>query len=125
LVPSGRRRINIEGRAHKVIPQIARAERLNPDQLRDIYITGPDNQFVPLSTIATIHDSMVPRSLNRFQQLNAIKLSGTTTQLDEGRKVLENAAWQHSRTTLVPRRSSATAVTRSGSEPSGKNIVDG
>jgi hypothetical protein len=35
---------------------------------------------------------MVPRSLNRFQQLNAIKLSGTTPQLDEGRKVLENAA---------------------------------
>ena len=80
---------------------------------------------MPLSTIATIHDSTVPRSLNRFQQLNAIKLSGTTTQLDEGRKVLENAAWQHTRTTLVPRRSSAAAVTRSGSESSGKNIVDG
>ena len=72
-----------------MIPQIARAERLNPDQLRHIYVTSPDNQFVPLSTIATIHDSMVPRSLNRFQQLNAIKLSGTTPQLDEGRKVLE------------------------------------
>ena len=85
-------RFNIEGRAYKVIPQIARAERLNPDQLKDIYITGPDNQMIPLSTIATITDSTVPRSLNRFQQLNAIKLSGMTAQLDEGLKVLEKAA---------------------------------
>ena len=113
-------RFNIEGLAYKAIPQIARAERLNPDQLRDIYVTGPDNQLAPLSTIATIHDSTVPRSLNRFQQLNAIKLSGMTAQLDEGLKVLENAAWQHTRTTLVPRRSSAAAVTRSGSESSVK-----
>ena len=60
--------------------------------MKDIYVTGPDNQLVPLSTIATIRDSTVPRSLNRFQQLNAIKLSGMTAQLDEGLKVLENAA---------------------------------
>lgn len=85
-------RFNIEGRAYKVIPQIARAKRLNPDQLTDLYIRGPDNQLVSLSTIATIRDSTVPRSLNRFQQLNAIKLSGMTAQLDEGLKVLENAA---------------------------------
>jgi multidrug efflux pump len=47
---------------------------------------------VPLSTIATIRDSTVPRSLGRFQQLNSIKLSGLTSQTDEGLKVLENAA---------------------------------
>jgi multidrug efflux pump len=85
-------RFNIDGRAYKVIPQITRSERLNPDQLRDIYVTGPDNQLVPLSTIATIRDTTVPRSLNRFQQLNAIKLSGMTAQLDQGLRVLEEAA---------------------------------
>jgi multidrug efflux pump len=85
-------RFNIGGRAYKVIPQIARAGRLNPDQLKDIYVTGPSNQLVALSTIATIRDSTVPRSLNRFQQLNAIKLSGMTSQLDKGLKVLESAA---------------------------------
>jgi multidrug efflux pump len=85
-------RFNIGGRAYKVIPQIARAGRLNPDQLKDIYVTGPSNQLVALSTIATIRDSTVPRSLNRFQQLNAIKLSGMTAQLDHGLKVLESAA---------------------------------
>ncbi len=85
-------RFNIDGRAYKVIPQVIRAARLNPDQLTDIYITGPTNQLVPLSTVASMHDTTVPRSLNRFQQLNAIKLSGMTGQLDKGLKVLETAA---------------------------------
>jgi multidrug efflux pump len=87
-------RFNIEGRAYKVIPQVTRAERLNPEQLNDIYVTGPNNQLVSLSTFATIKNSTVPRSLNRFQQMNAIKLSGMVApaQIDTGLKVLEDAA---------------------------------
>ncbi|WP_166267758.1 efflux RND transporter permease subunit [Marinobacter caseinilyticus] len=85
-------RFNINGRAYKVIPQVARVERLNPDQLKDIYISGPDNQLIPLSAIATLQDSTVPRSLNRFQQLNAIKLSGMSAQIDAGLRAMESAA---------------------------------
>ena len=85
-------RFNIQGRAYKVIPQLVRGERLNPDQLTDIYIGGPGGQLIPLGAIATLRDSTVPRSLNRFQQLNAVKLSGMTARLDEGLKVLEEAA---------------------------------
>ncbi|HEX5056193.1 MAG TPA: efflux RND transporter permease subunit [Gammaproteobacteria bacterium] len=85
-------RFNIAGRAYKVIPQVERAQRLNPEQLKDIYVTGPNNQLVPLSTFATITDSTVPRSLGRFQQMNAIKLSGMSGQIDAGLKVLEDAA---------------------------------
>jgi multidrug efflux pump len=85
-------RFNIDGRAYKVIPQLARSERLNPEQLGNIYVTGPNNQLVPLSTFATIKNTTVPRSLNRFQQLNAIKLSGMTAQLDAGLKILEQAS---------------------------------
>ena len=56
-------------------------------------MTGPNNQLVPLSTIATIETKTVPRSLNRLQQLNAVKISGVTTRtLDEALKVLENAS---------------------------------
>jgi len=69
-------RFNMDGRSYKVIPQIKRIDRLNPEQLENIYVTGPDNQLVPLSTVATIEYSTVPRSLNRFQQLNAVKISG-------------------------------------------------
>ncbi len=85
-------RLNIEGRAYKVIPQVSRVERLNPDQLKDIYVSGPEGELMPLSAVASISDSTVPRSLNRFQQLNAVKLSGMTAQLDEGLKALEKAA---------------------------------
>ncbi|AEY01899.1 cation/multidrug efflux pump [Oceanimonas sp. GK1] len=85
-------RFNIDGRAYKVIPQLVRRDRLNPEQLGDIYLRGPQGQLVPLSAIATLDNSTVPRSLNRFQQLNAIKLSGMTGRLDEGLAVLEDAA---------------------------------
>jgi multidrug efflux pump len=86
-------RFDIAGRSYKVIPQIQRVDRLNPAQLEDIYITGPHGQLVPLSTIATIRNSTVPRSLNRFQQLNAVKISGVALRpLDEALRFLEKEA---------------------------------
>ncbi len=86
-------RFNIAGRSYKVIPQIERVGRLNPDQIKDIYVTGPGGQLVPLSSVAHIENRTVPRSLNRFQQLNAVTLSGQTNRtLDQALKVLENAA---------------------------------
>ena len=86
-------RFDIAGRSYKVIPQIKRAERLNPDQLKNIYVTGPNGQLVPLSTIATITNSTVPRSLNRFQQLNAVKISGVAIRpLDQALRFLEDEA---------------------------------
>ena len=86
-------RFDIAGRSYKVIPQIARTDRLNPEQLREIYVTGPNGQLVPLSSVATIKDSTVPRSLNRFQQLNAVKISGVSIRpLDEALRYLEDEA---------------------------------
>ncbi len=86
-------RFNIDGRAYKVIPQIERASRLTPEQLREIHITGPGGSLMPLSAIATVRESVEPRSLNRFQQLNAIKISGVAPRsVDGGLKVLEEAA---------------------------------
>jgi len=86
-------RFDIAGRSYKVIPQIERVARLNPEQLRDIYVTGPAGELVPLSTVATIRNTVVPRSLNRFQQLNAVKISGVATRpLDEALRFLEDEA---------------------------------
>ena len=86
-------RFDIGGRSYKVIPQIQRVDRLNPDQLKSIYVTGPSGQLVPLSTIATIRNSTVPRSLNRMQQLNAVKVSGVAVRpLDEALRFLEDEA---------------------------------
>ncbi len=86
-------RFNIAGRSYKVIPQISRTDRLNPDQLLNIYITGPGGELLPLSTVATIKNTTTARSLNRFQQLNAVKISGVAIRpLDEALKFLENEA---------------------------------
>ncbi|MEJ2490596.1 MAG: efflux RND transporter permease subunit [Desulfuromonadales bacterium] len=86
-------RFDIAGRSYKVIPQIQRVGRLNADQLKDIYVTGPGGHLIPLSTVATLDETVVPRSLNRFQQLNAVKLSGVAVRpLDEALSFLEEEA---------------------------------
>ena len=43
-------------------------------KLENIYITGPNNQLIQLSSIATIEYETVPRALNRFQQRTRLKL---------------------------------------------------
>ena len=72
---------------------MVRTERLNPGQLSDVHVTGPNGQLVPLSTIATFKNSTEPRSLNRFQQLNAVVISGVALRpLDEALRFLEDEA---------------------------------
>ncbi len=86
-------RFDIAGRSYKVIPQMQRSDRLNPEQLRNIYITGPSGQLVPLSSVATIRNSTTARSMNRFQQLNAVIISGVSVvPLDEALRFLEDEA---------------------------------
>jgi multidrug efflux pump len=86
-------RFDIDGRSYKVIAQIERSARLTPDQLEKIFVTGPHGELMPLSAIATLKEGVEPRTLNRFNQLNAIKLSGVAPRgVDGGLKVLEASA---------------------------------
>jgi len=86
-------RFSVAGRSYKVIPQLLRSERLNPEQLQDVHVTGPNGQLVALSSIAKLRDTVVPRALNRFQQLNAVKLSGVAIRpLDQALGFMEDEA---------------------------------
>jgi multidrug efflux pump len=86
-------RFTIDGRSYKVIPEVQRSSRLTPEQLREIHISGPNGDLIPLSSVATVKNTIEPRTLNRFQQLNSIKISGVAPRsLDNGLKVLEKAA---------------------------------
>lgn len=86
-------RFNMDGRSYKVIPLVQRINRLNSEQLGDIYVATPNGQMVPLSAVADIEHSVVARSLNRFQQLNAVKISGVGSRtLDEALAFLEKTA---------------------------------
>ena len=107
-------RFSIQGRSYKVIPQLERAERLTPDQLSQIYITGSgsanappgsrrssqseggsDDKLVPLSTFASLKTSAEPRELKKFQQLNSVRVQGVIpppVPLDSALGFLENEA---------------------------------
>lgn len=86
-------RFSIAGNSYKVIPQVERAQRLNTQQLEDIHISGPHGQLISLASIARLEDKVIPRSLARFQQLNAVTLSGVNmTTLDDALKTLEQIA---------------------------------
>ncbi|HXE79268.1 MAG TPA: efflux RND transporter permease subunit [Vicinamibacterales bacterium] len=88
-------RFSIQGRSYKVIPQIRRADRLTTDQLSEIYVTGSENQLVPLSTFATVKTTTEPRELKKFQQLNAVRIQGVVpppVPLDQALTFLEEEA---------------------------------
>ena len=88
-------RFSVQGRSYKVIPQIRRADRLTPDQLESIYVTGADNKLVPLSTFASLKTTTEPRDLKRFQQLNAVRIQGVIppgVSLDSALTMLETEA---------------------------------
>jgi multidrug efflux pump len=86
-------RFNMAGRSYKVIAQVERSGRLTPNDLGEIHVTGPDGSLVPLSSIATFRTGVEPRTLNRFQQLNSVKISGVAPRsLEDGLHVLESAA---------------------------------
>jgi multidrug efflux pump len=88
-------RFSIQGRSYKVIPQIKRAERLTPDQLEQIYVTGSDNKLVRLSTFATLKNTTEPRELKKFQQLNAVTIQAVippSVPLDKALRFLEDQA---------------------------------
>jgi multidrug efflux pump len=66
----------LEGRSYRVIPQVVQRQRLTAQQLGDQYISTASGAMVPLSTVVTLKSSVVPESLNHFQQLNAAMISG-------------------------------------------------
>ena len=69
---------SIAGRSYKVIPQVLQVDRLNPDQVLNYYIRTPAGAVIPASTVAKIKYSVVPESINRFQQLNSATISGVS-----------------------------------------------
>jgi multidrug efflux pump len=81
-----------DGRSYRVIPQVERGERLNADQLLDYHVRGPGGQLIPLSTIATLKETVEPRTLNRFQQLNSVKITGVGPSIDGALTKLEAKA---------------------------------
>jgi multidrug efflux pump len=88
-------RFNYYERSYKVIPQLGDKERATVDPLLDLKIKTPGGQLVPVSTFTHIETNTAPRTLNRFQQRNSIRIFGGVkpgVTKEEGLRVLETAA---------------------------------
>jgi multidrug efflux pump len=86
---------SLAGRSYKVIPQVMQRHRLNAAQLHQYYITTASGASVPVSTIARLKTTVVPESLNHFQQLNAATVSAVPASgvtLGQALTTLENLA---------------------------------
>jgi multidrug efflux pump len=88
-------RFNYFDRSYKVIPQIGDKDRATVGPLLDLKVKARDGQLVPVSSFTQIETGVAPRSLNRFQQRNAVRIFGGVqpgVTKEEGLRVLEAAA---------------------------------
>jgi multidrug efflux pump len=88
-------RFDFSGRSYKVIPQVQRGSRLNAEQLENSYVRGPAGQMIPVSTFARLEKHTTARALNRFQQLNSVKLSAVAiVPMEQALRFLESECAQ-------------------------------
>ncbi len=66
---------SFSGRSYQVIPQVTQVNRLNGSQILNYYINTADGHSIPLSTLTNIKQTVMPQSLNHFQQLNSATIS--------------------------------------------------
>jgi len=88
-------RFNYFDRSYKVIPQIGDVGRATAGPLLDLKIKTPSGELVPASTFTRIETGVAPRTLQRFQQQNAVRVFGGVkpgVTKEEGLAVLESAA---------------------------------
>jgi multidrug efflux pump len=94
-------RFKREGEQYDVIVQVAPFDRSTPADIRDIYVRARDGGMVQLSNVVEVKEGVAPQSLNHFNRLRAVKVTGTLAPgytIDEALKAMNDAA----RRTLPP-----------------------
>ena len=69
-------RFSMYSQSYEIIAQLPKPNRRHIEQVLNINIKTANGQMIPLSTLVTVKHSVQPPSLNQFQQLNAITISG-------------------------------------------------
>ena len=88
-------RFSLEGRSYKVVPQVDREFRLEPEQLKDYYLRTADGGLVPLASLVHVETAVEPSKRNQFQQLNSLTVQGIMvpgTTLGDAMAYLEEQA---------------------------------
>ncbi len=69
-------RFSLYGRSYQVIPQVPREFRQASEWLTRYQVRTTNGELVPLSSVATVSETVQPNALTSFQQLNSATLSG-------------------------------------------------
>jgi multidrug efflux pump len=90
-------RFKKDGEQYDVIVQVAPLDRTTPADISDTYVRARDGGMVQLSNLVDVKEGVAPQSLNHFNRLRAVKVTGTLapgyaigealTALDEAAKI--------------------------------------
>jgi len=70
-------RFKRDGEQYDVIVQVAPLDRTTPADISDAYVRARDGSMVQLSNIVDVKEGVAPQSLNHFNRLRAVKITGT------------------------------------------------
>ncbi|NDP42506.1 MAG: efflux RND transporter permease subunit [Aromatoleum sp.] len=88
-------RFKRNGEQYDVIVQVAPVDRSSPADISDTYVRGRDGGMVQLSNIVEVREGVAPQSLNHFNRLRAVKITGTLAPgyaIGEALKAMNDAA---------------------------------
>ncbi len=88
-------RFQKDGQQYDVIVQVAPVDRTTPADISDSYVRSRDGSMVQLSNLVETRENVAPQSLNHFNRLRAVKITGTLLPgytIDDGLKAMNEAA---------------------------------
>ena len=68
-------RFKREGEQYDVIVKLKDKDRTNPNDLTSIFVRGKDGQFVQLSNLVSVEETVAPKELNHFNRLRSATIS--------------------------------------------------
>jgi multidrug efflux pump len=88
-------RFKRDGEQYDVIVQVAPLDRSSPADISEIYVRARDGGMVQLANLVDVREGVAPQSLNHFQRLRAVKVTGTLAPgytIDEALNAMDAAA---------------------------------
>jgi multidrug efflux pump len=88
-------RFKKDGEQYDVIVQVAPIDRSTPADISDSYVRARDGGMVQLSNLVDVREGVAPQSLNHFNRLRAVKITGTLAPgyaVGDALKAMDDAA---------------------------------
>lgn len=95
---------SMEGKSYEVIPELQRRFRLNPEDIRNIYMKTTSGDMVPLSTMISLNIEAQPNIYTHFQQLNSATIQAVlipSKTMGEALAFLKESAAKHLRSGMT------------------------